>query len=399
MLVSLVVLRKYYVTQQTAPCAAEAKWRAAATCLSMGYHVLLVDPETVVFQNPFRFLYRDADVEVGTNGWDDTTAYGVDHVVDDPSMGWSRFAHGTRMFTRDHGLVYLRATHQAVQLAVRVAGRVMGLESTGGGGSRCGDEKVVFNEELWLPSHGAYQSVGAVTRVMNYLCWPNSKAVTRFIKNDKELSSFPPVLVRMTYHMAEAAACGEGIKEFYTTQGQDRGGPDAITQKCPRTDVAPDREACAARRYPRGEGLSATDLQHITNFAPTVTSWSWGGVTGLRFQGGGDLTTPWGKVSARIHLFSFGLEERDGFTSYNLFCCALSPNDDDDDDDDDDKDPVWPTCAVGALFRSVRCVHINHVCENVCFQGAWGAVREEKKILWAEFAGSIHFLTFHAVCA
>ena len=36
-------------------------------------------------------------------------------------------------------------------------------------------------------------------------------------------------------------------------------------------------------------------------------------------------------------------------------------DDDDDDDDDDDYDddkPVWPTWAVGALFRGVRRVHI-----------------------------------------
>ena len=38
-----------------------------------------------------------------------------------------------------------------------------------------------------------------------------------------------------------------------------------------------------------------------------------------------------------------------------------------DDDDDNKNKPVWPTWAVGALFRSVRRIHINHVCENVCF--------------------------------
>lgn len=62
--------------------------------------------------DPFRYLYRDSDVESATDGWDDTTAYGVDHVVDDPSMGWSRFVHGFRAFTRDPGLTFLRATQQ-----------------------------------------------------------------------------------------------------------------------------------------------------------------------------------------------------------------------------------------------------------------------------------------------
>ena len=49
---------------------------------------------------------------------------------------------------------------------------------------------------------------------------------------------------------------------------------------------------------------------------------------------------------------------------------AIDDDDDDDDNDDDDEDdnnePVWPTWAVGALFRSVRCTHIYHVCVHVC---------------------------------
>jgi hypothetical protein len=36
------------------------------------------------------------------------------------------------------------------------------------------------------------------------------------------------------------------------------------------------------------------------------------------------------------------------------------------DHDHGDNKPVWPTWAVGALFRGVRRVQINHVCENVC---------------------------------
>jgi hypothetical protein len=42
---------------------------------------------------------------------------------------------------------------------------------------------------------------------------------------------------------------------------------------------------------------------------------------------------------------------------------TVEPYDDDDDDDDDDNDnkSVWPTWAVGALFRGVRRVLINHV--------------------------------------
>jgi hypothetical protein len=37
----------------------------------------------------------------------------------------------------------------------------------------------------------------------------------------------------------------------------------------------------------------------------------------------------------------------------------------DDDVADDNNKPVWPTWAMGALFRGVRCIHIDHVCENI----------------------------------
>lgn len=67
---------------------------------------------------------------------------------------------------------------QSVNLAARVAGRLAPI----GGARRCGDENGVFNEELWLPSHGRYVASGAVSRVMNYLCFPNSKGVVRALQ-------------------------------------------------------------------------------------------------------------------------------------------------------------------------------------------------------------------------
>jgi hypothetical protein len=47
---------------------------------------------------------------------------------------------------------------------------------------------------------------------------------------------------------------------------------------------------------------------------------------------------------------------------------------------DDDDEPVWPIWAVGALFGSVRRVHINHECENVCFINCYA--------VWFLFAGA-----------
>jgi hypothetical protein len=83
-------------------------------------------------------------------------------------------------------LISRRSPSQSVYLAARVAGR---LAADAEGGSRCGQENGVFNEELWLPSHGRYASSGAVSRVMNYLCFPNSKVKN----NNNALHPSPPL--------------------------------------------------------------------------------------------------------------------------------------------------------------------------------------------------------------
>ena len=38
------------------------------------------------------------------------TAWGYDHVVDDPTMGWSRYCHGSRLSTKDPGFAFLQAS-------------------------------------------------------------------------------------------------------------------------------------------------------------------------------------------------------------------------------------------------------------------------------------------------
>lgn len=58
--------------------------------MQLGYSVLLSDIDIVYLQSPFDHFYRDSDVEAMTDGHDNMTAYGYDHVYDEPPMGWSR---------------------------------------------------------------------------------------------------------------------------------------------------------------------------------------------------------------------------------------------------------------------------------------------------------------------
>lgn len=45
-----------------------------------------------LLQNPFKHLYRDHDIEGMTDGFDKPTSYGHIDGIDDPSMGWARYA-------------------------------------------------------------------------------------------------------------------------------------------------------------------------------------------------------------------------------------------------------------------------------------------------------------------
>ena len=53
-------------------------------------------------------LARDADVEGLSDGFDERTAYGYIDGIDDPGMGWARYAQTVRIFVLNSGLFYIR---------------------------------------------------------------------------------------------------------------------------------------------------------------------------------------------------------------------------------------------------------------------------------------------------
>ena len=54
---------------------------------------------------------------------------GYNDVLDDPTMGWARYAHSMRVFVFNSGLFYIRSTPAAMDLLDRV---VEVVENTGG---------------------------------------------------------------------------------------------------------------------------------------------------------------------------------------------------------------------------------------------------------------------------
>ena len=182
---------------------------------------LALDPNVALLSDPSPHFSRDVDVEAASDGWDDVTAYGYDHVVDDPAMGWSRFCHGARVLTLDPGFVAMAPTREAARLAAMVAARAAARDrdaraeaekdrpsstSSDAKSSDADFEHLVFNEALHLPSHGSYASPGATRRALYYLCFANTKALFRFVRKDarwREPAEHVPVAVRASYHPNE----------------------------------------------------------------------------------------------------------------------------------------------------------------------------------------------------
>lgn len=72
---------------------------------------------------------------------------GYDDVLDDHEMGWSRYAHSTRIFALNSGLFYVRSNEKTIRLMERITHRLMREKAW---------DQVVFNEEIFIPSHNDY---------------------------------------------------------------------------------------------------------------------------------------------------------------------------------------------------------------------------------------------------
>ena len=265
------------------------KWKAVEEGVSRGYGVLALDPDTVLLQDPFAHLYYDFDVEVATLGTDDVTAYGYDHVVDDEKMGWSRFVHGTRQFVRDPGVAFVADTEASLALASRASSRLLRGE----------DERLVLNQELYLPSHGPYAASGVTVRVLNYLCFMNSKAAWRL---DKMLpKGFSPVAVHLSYHARKAERMAAVARRFSSA---GTGDPKAL-QALPAADGAnsggrdPFRACGMDKKKPTDvEGMRARGNSDAAELVAWLSAdgaqFTWSGVKQVVFQTDGSVVTPWG---------------------------------------------------------------------------------------------------------
>jgi hypothetical protein len=184
------------------------KYEILEEFITAGWSVLLSDVDVVIVQDPMVHLYRDSDVEGMSDGFDPGTAYGAIYGIDDPDMGWSRYAQGIRHMVLNSGLFYLRANERTAELLKRIAGRLRKEKAW---------DQSVYNEEIFLLSHGdEYKSPGVSVRVMDIYKFMNSKTL---FKTVRKLPAAAParkaaVMVHTNYH-ANKLDRMKAIKSYY----------------------------------------------------------------------------------------------------------------------------------------------------------------------------------------
>jgi len=187
------------------------KFRILREFLQMGYSLLVSDIDIVYLQNPFDHLYRDSDVESMSDGHNNMTAYGYIDPFNDPGMGWSTVVSTTRLFVFNSGFFYIRPTIPSIELLDRVTARLL---------KENGWDQVVFNEELFYPSHPGYDGLHAAKRTMDIYLFMNSRVLFKTVRNDANLSKLKPVIVHLNYHRDKLPRM-KAVVEYYVNGNQD----------------------------------------------------------------------------------------------------------------------------------------------------------------------------------
>lgn len=252
-------------------------WELVAALLQAGVGTLLLSPRVALLRpRPLQYLHRDADIELGSEGWDDRSAYGYNHVLDDPSMGFTRSCHGLRISAHDAGLVFAMPTREARALMLVVAVRLRAeplLTATR-----------ALSEELFLPAHNGVTRAGARARVMNLLCFGNSKLF--FSSHLHE--SFPrlkPVAVHVSYHDDVEVRLDALVARY------QRGDGGALAPLLIERLSKEQRMLC---QLPRAFHADQASGSRWARFVQEHGPWEWSGTGPMKFKAGGELSTPWG---------------------------------------------------------------------------------------------------------
>lgn len=246
--------------------------------------MLLSDVDIIYMADPFRFLYRDSDVEGMSDGWDDATAYGMAaYATTDARAAWLGPHDSVRIFARNSGLFYVQATHEALALMERMAER-MANEAVW--------DQSAYNQELFRPSSPVHEGVGCTFRVMRTECFLNTKALFRYLRVHPAFPAHVPVSAHVNYH-PEKEARMQSINEYYHkhqlaaldvwNDGEGKRDTSGTGRCAGKVGMSP---VDAPHRLLPGEASGRRLATSVAGSGP----WRWDGVNGLRFGADGSLT-------------------------------------------------------------------------------------------------------------
>lgn len=170
------------------------KYTLLKQIISLGYNTLITDMDLVYMKNPFDHLHRDSDIEIQTDGFDETS-YGMIESVHDPSMGWGAGGLYIKLFTTNVGCMWVKANSRSYTLMSQVTEHLQ---------KRAGWDQQIFNEYLLRPSHGDFLGSSCSLRVLDFMKFTNSKI---FFKSRREqfipgsgATAAEPLMVHFNYH-------------------------------------------------------------------------------------------------------------------------------------------------------------------------------------------------------
>lgn len=252
------------------------KFKVLNEFVSTGTSVLLSDVDVVWMQDPFadgpgakndRLIYRDVDVEGMTDGWDDDSAYG---------FSWNG---QRRLMARNSGLFFVAATHETQSMLSRLADRMASEKGTW--------DQTAYNEEqvyLWgQANHKVYS--GTSQRIMNYMCFQNSKYLFRYMRFDTDLyPNHRPASVHINYHPEKPDRMVSVIAQYWD-------GKASAIDVWNWGEGRKDLKECVKR--PNDNGISDSKLARILVAKTSKTPGKWGGSEGIVCRLDGTVVTPW----------------------------------------------------------------------------------------------------------
>jgi hypothetical protein len=290
------------------------KFQVLREFLTVGVSVLLSDVDVVWMRNPFggsrlivpatqsnpknihvdqAAIYGDSDVEGMTDGWDDVSAYG---------FGFEARANSPmrRLVARNSGLFYLAATFESLRMVTRLAERMRTERNTW--------DQTAYNEEqvyLWSSDKGAAGGggpppAGVSQRVMNYVCFQNTKYLFRYMRYDPQLYdgeaglSLRPISVHVNYHPEKPQRMVSLIAQYL------KGERDVIA-KWHWGEGSSFNKPCTTRPK-EGEGkelmqksrLAKIVSRRAKEMAERGIEGMWANVKGFKLMPDGSLKSPWG---------------------------------------------------------------------------------------------------------